>query len=88
MTEGEISSANEETIQVLFIINEGPYGDERTYNALRLATNMARQPDVDVRLFLIGDGVVCAKRGQDTPDGYYNIERMLSSLSRRGEVSA
>jgi uncharacterized protein involved in oxidation of intracellular sulfur len=79
---------NERGTETLFILNEGPYGNERSYNALRLATNLAKRSDVNVRVFLIGDGVVCAKRGQDTPDGYYNVERMLSSLARRGDVSA
>ncbi|MFQ5342973.1 MAG: hypothetical protein ACE5F6_15655 [Anaerolineae bacterium] len=38
-------------------------------------------------MFLIGDGVACAKRGQRTPNGYYNIERMMAYLARRGEVA-
>ena len=79
---------NEKPTETLFIINEGPYGNERAYNALRLAMNLARRSDVNVRLFLIGDGVACAKGGQATPNGYYNVERMLSSLARRGEVAA
>jgi uncharacterized protein involved in oxidation of intracellular sulfur len=71
----------------LFIINDSPYGNERPYNALRLALNMARRPEASVRIFLIGDGVNCAIAGQKTPDGYYNVERMLKSLARRGEVA-
>ncbi len=78
----------ERSTETLFIINEEPYGNERAYNALRLAMNLTRQSETHVRLFLIGDGVACAKRGQKTPDGYYNVERMLSSLARRGEVAA
>lgn len=72
---------------ILFIINDGPYGDERSYNALRLALNLAKRAETTVRIFLIGDGVACAKRGQRTPNGYYNIERMMVSLARRGEVA-
>jgi sulfur relay (sulfurtransferase) complex TusBCD TusD component (DsrE family) len=30
-----------------------------------------------VRLFLMGDGVVSAKKAQKTPEGYYNMEKML-----------
>jgi len=71
----------------LFIINDGPYGRERSYNALRLALNLAKRAKSTVRIFLIGDGVACAKRGQRTPNGYYNIERMMASLVRRGEVA-
>lgn len=79
---------NGESTSILFIINEGPYGNERAYNALRLAMSLTRRSETRVKLFLIGDGVACAKHGQETPDGYYNVERMLSSLARRGEVAA
>lgn len=72
---------------ILFIINDGPYGNERPYNALRLALNLIKRPDVAVRIFMTGDGVLCARKGQKTPDGYYNIERMLKSLARRGQVA-
>lgn len=73
--------------KILFIINDGPYGNERPYNTLRLALNLVKRPDVAVRVFMTGDGVLCARKGQKTPDGYYNIERMLKSLARRGEVA-
>ena len=71
----------------LVIINDSPYGNERPYNALRLALNLAKRADVLVRVFLIGDGVNCAMAGQKTPDGYYNVERMIKFLTRRGEVA-
>lgn len=70
----------------LFIINDGPYGNERPYNALRLALNLVKREATQVRVFLMGDGVQCAVARQVTPDGYYNIERMLKSIARRGEV--
>ena len=71
----------------LIIINDSPYGNERVYNALRLALNLIKRPETTVRIFLVGDGVACAKKGQKTPDGFYNVERMLKSLARRGEVA-
>jgi len=71
----------------LVIINDSPYGNERPYNALRLAMNLAKRPEALVRVFLIGDGVNCVMAGQKTPDGYYNIERMFKALTRRGEVA-
>jgi uncharacterized protein involved in oxidation of intracellular sulfur len=79
---------NENTTQVLFVLNDGPYGSERAYNALRLAMNLVKRPEAAVRLFLIGDGVACAHKGQSTPNGYYNVERMIRSVARRGEVAA
>ena len=75
------------TKQFLLIINDGPYGNERPYNALRLAMNLSKREGTSVRVFLMGDGVGCAVKGQDTPQGYYNIERMLGSVSRSGEVA-
>ena len=75
------------TRNILFVINNAPYGDERPFNALRLALNLVKRPGVAVRVFLTGDGVVCARRGQKTPEGYYNVERMVKALARRGEVA-
>jgi len=71
----------------LFIINDTPYGNERPYNALRLALNLVKKPEAQVRVFLMGDGVICARKGQNTPNGYYNIERMIKSLAQRGKVA-
>ncbi|HWU38907.1 MAG TPA: DsrE family protein [Candidatus Acidoferrum sp.] len=71
----------------LYIINNAPYGDERPYNALRLAMSLAKREDLQVRVFLTADGVCCARRGQKTPDGYYNIERMVKSLACKGKVA-
>ena len=44
------------------------------------------QKDLDLTVFLMGDAVICAKSGQKTPDGYYNIERMLKPVARNGKV--
>jgi uncharacterized protein involved in oxidation of intracellular sulfur len=71
----------------LFVINDGPYGNERPYNALRLAMNLVKREATHVHIFLMGDGVQCAVKGQDTPQGYYNIERMLTAVIRGGKVA-
>ena len=76
-----------EKTNYLFIINDAPYGNERPYNALRLALNLVKRAETHVRVFLMGDGVNCVLAGQKTPDGYYNVERMLKSLARRGKVA-
>jgi len=75
------------TAEYLFIINDGPYGNERPYNALRLAMNLAKREATHVRVFLMGDGVQCAVKGQETSQGYYNIERMFIPVLRGGEVA-
>lgn len=65
----------------LFILNDPPYGTERSYNALRLAGSLSSVGE-DVLVFLIGDAAACAQSGQRTPNGYYNLERMLSAVVR------
>jgi uncharacterized protein involved in oxidation of intracellular sulfur len=76
------------TSRALFILNDPPYGTERCYNALRLANALAKaDPERQVTVFLMADAVLAAKAGQKTPDGYYNIERMLKRLvAGKGEV--
>lgn len=69
----------------LLILNDPPYGSERSYNGLRLAKTLAGR-DVDVTVFLMADAVVCAKAGQQVPQGYYNLELMVKSIARRGSV--
>ena len=72
--------------KTLIILNDPPYGTERSYNGLRLANALSKSEDDEVKVFLIGDAVLCAKAGQKTPDGFYNIERMLKVASRQKVV--
>lgn len=65
----------------LFILNDAPYGTERSYNGLRLAGSLAKN-DSAVSIFLIGDAAACAKKGQKVPPGYYNLEIMLRQVTR------
>ncbi len=68
-------------MKVLIVLNDPPYGTERVYNGLRLAINLlTKQEQVELQIFLMGDAAGAAKSGQITPNGYYNVERMLSSL--------
>lgn len=71
-------------MNVLFILNDPPYGTERSYNGLRLAGALAKREDVNVRVFLMGDAVGCAIAGQKLPTGYYHLDRMVESLLRSG----
>lgn len=68
-------------MHALLILNDPPYGTERTYNGLRLGLALAKTPDARVTVFLMADAVGAAKQGQKTPDGYYNIERMVKRLT-------
>ncbi|MCG2635409.1 MAG: DsrE family protein [Gammaproteobacteria bacterium] len=67
-------------MKTLFILNGAPYGEERTYNALRLANSLAKRDGAEVRLFLMGDAVGTAKRGQQVAEGFYNLQLMLDRL--------
>ena len=68
----------------LVILNDPPYGTERSYNALRLARNLLVKEKGELRAFLLGDAAACAKAGQKVPQGYYNISDMLGAVARRG----
>ncbi|OGO55280.1 MAG: hypothetical protein A2V84_02890 [Chloroflexi bacterium RBG_16_70_13] len=70
-------------MRFLIILNDPPYGTERSYNGLRLALSLAKTEGTELRVFLMADAVFCAKPGQKTPDGYYNIERMLRGLATK-----
>lgn len=71
-------------MNVLMIINGSAYGLDATYNAVRLAASMAKRDDLEVTVFLMGDGVTTAIAGQKTPDGYYKLDRMLVPVLRGG----
>jgi uncharacterized protein involved in oxidation of intracellular sulfur len=71
-------------VKTLFILNDPPYGTERSYNALRLARNVLVKELGEVRVFLMGDAASCAMAGQKVPQGYYNIGDMLGAVARRG----
>ncbi|MFP4161619.1 MAG: DsrE/DsrF/TusD sulfur relay family protein [Ectothiorhodospira sp.] len=73
----------------LLILNDPPYGTERTFNGLRLAHALLKgSEDNRVDVFLMADAVVGAKAGQKTPEGFYNVERMLKRVvaGDRGRV--
>jgi uncharacterized protein involved in oxidation of intracellular sulfur len=73
-------------MKTLLILNDPPYGTERSYNGFRLAGTLAARDDSEVRVFLLGDAVGCAAANQKLPDGYYHLDRMLGSAARHGAV--
>jgi uncharacterized protein involved in oxidation of intracellular sulfur len=70
--------------RVLFILNDPPYGSERVFNGLRLAGALVKREETEVRIFLMGDAVVSAMADQKLPDGYYHLDRMITSTAGRG----
>ena len=72
---------------ILIILNDPPYGTERSYNALRIAKAVINE-GAKVTIFLLADAIGCARKGQTVPQGFYNIELMLKSVVRKGKVLA
>lgn len=73
-------------MKYLFVLNDPPYGTERSYNGIRLARELLKDKDAgnEVKIFLIGDAAACAKANQKVPQGYYNIGQMLEMTVRHG----
>ncbi|MCD4732999.1 DsrE family protein [bacterium] len=78
---------------ILFIINEHPFGNERTWNALRLARRMSQRDNIEIRLFFFSDSVFCASEKPEFKSGAYDAERNLTyspaeliSTTRNAEV--
>jgi len=72
-------------MKILFIINDAPYGTEKAYNALRMAMTLQKeQTEIEIYIFLMADAVTCALPNQNTPQDYYNIERMLKAVINKG----
>ena len=66
-------------LKYLFIFNDSPYGNQRAYNGLRLAVALSRK--AEVRVFLLGDGVLCGISGFAPAHADYNPQELLRSIS-------
>jgi uncharacterized protein involved in oxidation of intracellular sulfur len=55
---------------------------------LRLAHAFSKNdPAAEITVLLMADAVIAAREGQKTPDGYYNMERMLKRVvMAKGQV--
>ena len=69
----------------MIILNDPPYGTDAELQRPP-ARGVSRQVRGNQRLgfSLMGDAASCAVSGQTTPNGYYNIERMLKPLAGKG----
>lgn len=77
-------------MKILIMISDAPYRTEKAYNALRLAMNIQKEStETEVTIFLMADAVGCALPNQNTPQGYYKIERMMKAvLMKSGYVKS
>jgi len=74
-------------MKICIILNDTPYGTERCFNGLRLALALLKaDPQPELSVFLMADAVLCAKAGQTTPDGYYNLGRMIRGVAKQARV--
>jgi uncharacterized protein involved in oxidation of intracellular sulfur len=71
-------------VKVLVILQGPAYGTEGAFNGLRLAGNLAKRDGVDVRIFCFGDAVGCAIAGQQLPNGFYHLDRMVTAAAHHG----
>ncbi len=71
-------------MKTLFILNDGPYGSERSDNGLRLAGALCKVAGEEVKMLLIGDAAACAKTGQKVPEGFYNVQLMFDRVTKHG----
>lgn len=71
--------------KLLFILNESPYGTEKTFNALRLAVNLQEEYGKDVRIkaFFFSDSVLSGLAGQEPKEGT-NIGQILEIFVAQG----
>ncbi len=73
---------------VTIVLNDPPYGTERSFNGIRLAMQLVKDNSVQLNLFLMADAVFCAMKNQDTPQGYYNLGRMMKRITSSGLIRA
>jgi len=67
------------------ILNSAPYGDEKVWNALRLAEALTSgAAKMKVNIYLLGDAETTGKRGQTPLQGYCNLEEILKELNDHG----
>ena len=71
-------------MEYLFIFNDAPYGNQRSYNGLRLAASLAKSAEAQLRVFLLGDGLLCGLDGLRPAHADYNPQEMLRHLGSRG----
>lgn len=84
---GSMSAGSGKAITI--VIQNAPYkGDNKAWHALRLA-GAALAEDMKVRVHLLDDGAVLARRGHQVPDGAVDLEKLLTELMECGlEVRA
>jgi len=71
-------------VKYLFVFNDSPHGNQRSYNGLRLAVALAKTNSASMRVFLLGDGIICGLTGLNPAHADYNPQVMLQQLAASG----
>lgn len=73
----------------LFVFNDSPHGSQRAYNGLRLAVSLSRTAGLEMRVFLLGDGVICGLNRLEPAHADYNPQELLRQIASNGaEIGA
>ena len=70
-------------MRYLLVFNDSPYGNQRTYNGLRLAVALVKA-SLKVNIFLLGDGVTAALDGFNPAHADYNPQEILKFVAEHG----
>ena len=68
---------------LLILLNDFPYKTDKSYNAFR-AADVAVKNGVNVVVFLMGDSVYAARKNQQPPPDFPNLENMVGDLIKKG----
>lgn len=71
-------------MNVLVICQGPPTATNAPTTGSAWPARFAKRDGTDVKVFLIGDAAGCAIAGQKVPDGYYHLDRMITSAARHG----
>ncbi|MBN6067668.1 DsrE family protein [Aggregatibacter actinomycetemcomitans] len=71
--------------KILFILNDSPYGGEKTFNGLRFAINLQEDhgKEVDIKLFCFSDSILTGLAGQNPNEGS-NVQQLMDILIAQG----
>lgn len=71
-------------MEYLFLFNDSPHGNQRSYNGLRLAVALVKSDGASTSVFLLGDGILCGLAGLNPAHADYNPQEMLRQLHSCG----
>lgn len=71
--------------KLLYILNDSPYGGEKTFNALRFALALKEEhnQDVEMKIFCFSNAVLSGLKGQNPKEGA-NVQEVLAILTGLG----